>query len=367
MMTPKTSGAFILLLASLFAPSLAAQEMLYLSSGDAIEVKKVNDQTGALTNVQKVELKGISVFTFSHNKKFLYARALINGKRKQNSIATYTVSDSGRLTLIHNAPIDGKTTELKSDASDQFIAGADYGKGAVSIWKLDNGVYKGELVQQVKLEQKAHAARFSPDNNMLFVPATGPNKIFQLSFDNATGKVEQIDPALGPQKGALQPRHLLFHPTLNVAYSTQERMQPGVAIWQVTAGGTLTLSQTLTNSDDTTGRITNADLHMSPDNKFLYISSRDQQKQFDQIIAYKIHPTSGQLILVEKFASEHFPRSFTINKRGDFLYVAGQKEDKLGVYQRDKETGHLTKVEQYNTGKNPIWVETLILESKEKQ
>lgn len=350
-----------LFLIFVFAPLVTAQEVLYLSSGDAIEVKKVNDQTGALTNVQKVELKGISVFTFSHNKKFLYARALINGKRKQNSIATYTVSDSGKLTLIHNVPIGGKTTELKVDASDQFIAGADYGKGTVSIWKLDNGVYKGELVQQVKLEQKAHAARFSPDNNMLFVPATGPNKIFQLSFDNATGKVAQIQPALGPQKGALQPRHLIFHPTLNVAYSTQERVKPGVAVWQVTANGTLTLSQTLTNSDDSTGRITNADLHMSPDNKFVYISSRDQQKQLDQIIAYKIDPTSGQLTLVEKFASEHVPRSFTISELGDFIYVAGQKENKLGVYKVNKITGYLTKVGQYQTGNNPIWVETLSL------
>ncbi len=204
--------------------------------------------------------------------------------------------------------------------------------------------------------------RFSPDNKTLFVPATGPNKIFQLAFDTNSGNVTKLESALGPTQGAAQPRHLIFHPTLNVAYSTQERIKPGVAVWQwLPNKGGLVLKQTLTSSNDVTGRITTADLHLSPDKRFLYISSRDKQKQLDQIIAYKVNVIDGSLTLVKEFPVEHFPRSFSLNKTGDYLYVAGQRDNKLGVYKIDQSTGNLTKVVQYKTGTNPIWVETLMI------
>jgi 6-phosphogluconolactonase len=353
---------FSVLLYFLVTPSLVAQELLYVSSGDALEVKKINPKTGLILDFQRIELKDISVFTFSRNKIFLYAKASIHGNRENPSIATFKVAADGKLALIYNAPISGRITDLKIDHTDNYLAGSHYGKGTASIWKLDNGVYKGELVQEILLEKNAHAARFSPDNKVLFIPATGPNKIFQLAFDQKTGKVTRTNPALGPQTGATQPRHLVFHPTLNVAYSTQERKKPGVAVWNWNPSqGALELAETLTSSEDFSGRISTADLHISPDGKFLYISSRDKQKELDRIIAYKINATNGRLTLANKFPCEHIPRSFCLNKTGDFAYVAGQKENKLGIYKINKTTGDLIKVMQYETGKNPIWVETLLL------
>jgi len=352
----------LFLLTFLISTTSFAEELLYLSSGWALEVKKIDLKSGKLTDLQKIELKGMSAFTFSRNKKFLYIKATINGDRNKPSIATYKIANDGKLTFVHNAPIEGSTTELKTDHTDNFLAGANYRKGTALIWKLEDGVYKGELVQEITLEQKVHAARFSPDNKMLFIPATGPNKIFQLAFNQQTGNIKMKESAKGPKTGAMQPRHLVFHKTLNIAYSTLERDKPGVATWKWDpAIGELKLLQSMSNSDDTSSRITNADLHISPDQKFLYISSRDKEKELDQIIVYKINPQDGTLFLVKKFATEHFPRSFGLNKTGDFIYVAGQKANKLGVYKINKSTGHLSSVTQYQTGKNPIWVETLEL------
>ncbi|WP_068546820.1 lactonase family protein [Thalassotalea crassostreae] len=344
-------------------PSQAmAQELLYLSAGDAIHIKKIDPQSGLLDDVQSVKLKGVSSFTFSQNKQFLYAQARIDGNRKKPSIATFKVAGDGRLTLVDNALVSGKTTELNTDHSDGYLAGASYGKGIASVWKLEDSVYKGELVQEIALEKKAHAVRFSPNNKVLYVPATAPNKIFQLAFDETNGKVSMLESAIGPKHGAMQPRHLIFHPLLNIAYSTQERIKPGVAVWTVDANtGNLEVIQALTNSEDTSGRITNADLHMSADNKFLYISTRDKEAKLDRITVYKINANDGRLTLINEHKSEYFPRSFTINKTDEFIYVAGQKGNTLGLYKRNKDTGELTKVHQYQTGDNPIWVETLML------
>jgi hypothetical protein len=62
------TALFFLLNSSL----LVAQEFLYLSSGGALTVKKINEKTGKLINFQRIEDKGMSVFTFSRNKKLLY-------------------------------------------------------------------------------------------------------------------------------------------------------------------------------------------------------------------------------------------------------------------------------------------------------
>ncbi len=350
------------LLIILMPSNLLAREMLYLSSGDALDVKIIDKKTGKLNDFQKVKLRGMRAFTFSRNKKFLYIKASVDGDRKKSTIATYSIAADGKLTFIINVPISGSTTELKTDHGDHYLAGADYQKGTAWIWQLENGIYKGKLIQEIILEQKAHATRFSPDNKVLFVPATGPNKIFQLAFNQQTGRVKMKASALGPESGAAQPRHLVFHNNLNVAYSTQERNKPGVATWKWDRiKGDLDLIQTLTSSNDTSERFTNADLHISPDQQFLYISSRDLQNELDQIIAYKINPENGTLKQVDNFFCEHFPRSFGLNKSGDYLYVAGQKANKLGVYKIDKLNGRLSKVTQYKTDNNPVWVETLAL------
>ena len=52
---------FSVLFFLLATPSIGAQELLYVSSGDALEVKKINPQTGMLIDFQRIEFKGISV------------------------------------------------------------------------------------------------------------------------------------------------------------------------------------------------------------------------------------------------------------------------------------------------------------------
>ena len=215
------------------------------------------------------------------------------------------------------------------------------------------------MIQSVQLEPKAHAARFSPDNKMLMIPATGPNVVFQLAFDAKTGEIIKKADAKGPASGACQPRHLIFHPSKNIAYSTQERLNPGVGVWKWNPDkGQLTFLQEIMSDEDSSTALTTADLHMSTDEKFLYASLRDKNKQKDAILLYKIK-TDGTLKYIERFPCENIPRSFCLNKTGDFLYVAGQRADMMGVYKINKENGHLTKVTQYQTGKGPIWVETL--------
>ena len=185
---------------------------------------------------------------------------------------------------------------------------------------------------------------FSADNKYFLVPATGPNKIFQRVFDVNSGKAKANEKpfAEGPESGAMQPRHMIIHPSLNIAYCTMERTKPGVGVWQWSSEkGQLQLIDSIPVADTTETALTTADLHMTSNKKYLYISLRDKGGKENQIFAFNIFD-DGKLKVTDKF-----------------VYVAGQGDAKLGVY-KISEDGGLTKVKQYSVGLKPTWVTTII-------
>ncbi|MBL8190121.1 MAG: beta-propeller fold lactonase family protein, partial [Acidobacteria bacterium] len=57
------------------------------------------------------------------------------------------------------------------------------------------------------------------------------------------------------------------------------------------------------------------------------------------------------------------PRAFNIDSTGQYLFVAGQHSHRLSSY-RIEATGKLTKLKEYAMGKNPNWIEILVLPSR---
>lgn len=348
-----------------------AEQRLYLAAGGQLTVFDVNKESGALSRLQKLDLQGAGPFTFAPNRKLMYAAAVMAGeKENEQAIATLQIEKGGKLKLIHRAKVQQRPGYLMTDNNGEFLAGNHYGPGMATIWKIDP-VYRGDTVQELTLEKKAHSTVFSPDNHWLLVPATGPNKVFINHFTAQVGTSEPHDPpyAHGPsgEDEARQPRHLIFHPNLSIAYTTNERERPGVGVWQWdTEKGTLTPIQNIvTQPEGFNGRISTADLHLTPDARYLYVSNRDVSDRRsahgeDSMVGFSVDPQKGHLKLIGHFPCERIPRSFTIDKLGRYLYVAGQGDARLGAY-RIEESGALKKIRQYEVGKGPIWVETLSL------
>lgn len=340
----------------------AGGKVVYLSVGKTITVFRVDESSGQLTQIQEIEGGGPSVL--SPDRSRLYS---IGG-----GLASFSVGEDGMLTALKKVPFEGGASFLDIDNTGRFLASSDYGAGVVSLWAIqEDGSSDGTLVQKMELEKRAHSSVFSPDNRFLLVPATGPNKVFQLKFDEKTGKVTPNEPpfAEGPTdpETAQQPRHIRFHPKGGIAYTTQERELPGVGMWKWDAEkGSLALQQTIvTLPDGFEGSITTADLHLTPDAKFLYVSNRDltdrKAKSGQSSIVRFSLGEDGTMKKLGHTACEHIPRSFAIDEAGEFLYVAGQMADKFGVYRIDPDTGDLTRIQQFETGPKPSWVTCLSL------
>ncbi|MGO4273380.1 lactonase family protein, partial [Paenibacillus sp. TAF58] len=103
--------------------------------------------------------------------------------------------------------------------------------------------------------------------------------------------------------------------------------------------GELTEIQTISTLPESyDGENACADIHVSPDGKFLYGSNRGH----DSIVVYAIDEVTGKLTVVEYAPTlgKH-PRNFAISPDGQFLLVANKDSDHIVSFSRDTQSGKL--------------------------
>ncbi|MEM7697855.1 MAG: beta-propeller fold lactonase family protein [Verrucomicrobiota bacterium] len=358
---------FFLVCALAFSISVGAADELrrvYVSTGDGLIAYAVGDG-GGLTEIDREAGRGLTAI--AADSKRLYR---VGAKAAE----TFEIDAEGKLELLHTDPGTAPASYLMLDRTERYLAGSNYGGGSVAIWKIDQDRnVQGQFAAQVPLEKAAHSSVFSKNNRWLLVPATTPNKVFQLAFDDASGSLTPHSPlaADGPPVeagNATQPRHLVFHPDLPIAYTTLEREMPGVGVWSwdEESGELRVIQNVVTYPENFEGSITTADLHLTPDSRFLYVSNRDltDRKAMtgdSSIVGFSVDSETGKLTLLGHTPCPQIPRSFAIDEAGDYLYSAGQVTGTLEVYEIDRETGALASQGEIETGKGPNWVKCVTL------
>jgi 6-phosphogluconolactonase len=96
-----------------------------------------------------------------------------------------------------------------------------------------------------------------------------------------------------------------------------------------------------------------ADIHLTPDGKFLYASERTTST----LAAFSVDPKTGMLTPIDSYPTEKQPRAFNIDPTGRYLLAVGQLSNSMTAYAIDKATGKLAKLKGYPVGKNPSWIE----------
>jgi 6-phosphogluconolactonase len=99
-------------------------------------------------------------------------------------------------------------------------------------------------------------------------------------------------------------------------------------------------------------RIWQADIHLTPDGRFLYSTERTS----GTLSSFAVDAEDGQLRYLQSIKTEAMPRSFVIDDSGSFLILAGQQSNQLALYHIDKESGALTLLDRYPTENGPAWV-----------
>jgi 6-phosphogluconolactonase len=195
-------------------------------------------------------------------------------------------------------------------------------------------------------------------------------------FNESTGLLTPNDPAVVYTKDGSGPRHFDFSPNNKFVYVSNEIDGTVYSYKMDNVTGILTEIQRIsaipsnTNiKSSTSGGIENdppeindrettttagvADIHITPDGKWLYVSERSNST----IAAFAVDRHLGNLTYIGSYDTEKIPRGINIDPRGNFVIAAGQASGYVSVHAINQETGELKLLNRYEAGKAPNWVE----------
>ena len=170
------------------------------------------------------------------------------------------------------------------------------------------------------------------------MPDLGLDKIYVYHVDvSLPNPLVPADPPYVQIKLGSGPRHFTFHPDGKFGYVIQELMGI-VTAFEYDNGKLRTLQSVNLTSLDFEGAIDAADIHISPDGKFLYGSLRGA---INELVVYAIDE-KGRLDYVDRHSTlGKGPRNFAIDPTGNFLLVGNGGSDEIVIFKRNKTTGKL--------------------------
>ncbi|GGB24399.1 lactonase family protein [Puia dinghuensis] len=282
--------------------------------------------------------------------------------------------NSGQLQFINKVSSGGDNPAYVSvNHSGNWVVVANYTGGSLSVFpvRADGGLWTfiediqhfGHGINPARQEKAhVHSALFSPDSGQhyLYVQDLGLDKIMIEPFDETAlapvghgglpVAVRTTRPLLPVQDTAEQkpammlsttpgsgPRHLVFHPNGKFAYLVEE-LGGSVDVYrfQPATGRLDSLQRIAAHPGDAKGPFRSADIHVSPDGRFLYTSNRAETT----IAIFSIDPATGLLKAVgyvPTMGTE--PRNFTLDPTGKWLLVANQDSNSIVVFRVNSKTG----------------------------
>lgn len=323
--------------------------------GKGVSIYEFNNETGEAT--LKFELDSLinsSFLRLSPNGKFLYS-VIESQMPYHGKVAAFRIDSlQGKISLLNMQDCGGKNpVHLEIDKTGQYLVNSNYTDPTLSLFKIKSDGSLNENSQTITFQgssiiedrQEAphiHSSNFSPDGNHLFIHDLGTDKIRKFSF------VENKNEDLGLQKNTSLnvkpgsgPRHFTFHPNGKYGYGLAE-LSGKVTAYKLVKDSLEFLEDYQANSKKQ-DVYRSADIHISPDGKFLYASNRGSEE--NTIAIFSINNTDGKLKLIEHQSTygEH-PRNFAIDPSGNFLLVANQHSNNIVTFRRDLMTGKLSKL-----------------------
>jgi 6-phosphogluconolactonase len=324
-----------------------------------IAVYQMDRATGKLTHRSDAKLDGEpGALVVDPGRRFLFAALRAEGKLASLRIDPAT----GMLTHISTVPAGPDPAHISTDAAGRYLLAAYYVDAKVTVHAIGKDGALGEKpVQSIPTAEKAHAIVPDPSGRFVFAPHTGPDAIFQFTFDAKTGQLTANDPAkLRTPKGT-GPRHLVFHPSKPIAYVANEQGGSVTAYALDSKAGTLSPRETVsTLPKDFKGANACAEIRIHPSGKFLYVSNRGH----DSIACFALDE-EGKVSVTGQEPTEKTPRSFDLDSAGKFLFAAGESSGELAAYRIDGESGRLKKLETCEVGKMPWWVLVVNLDASQ--
>lgn len=312
---------------------------------------RFNQGNGEFEVLSETGISNPSYLAVSGDNRYVYAVSE-HGDGREEIGAFHFNKEDGSLQKINSVPAVG-ADPCYIITSNRHVVTANYGGGSISVFPLtEDGAllpasdvicFTGSGADKERQEKPhLHCVHVSPDGKYLFANDLGSDQIYVYGIhpQAGSGSGEKFlkvaaTPAYRVAPGS-GPRHITFSPDGKQAYLINE-LSGMVTAFDYHDGA---LSEIQSVQADTVHAKGSADIHVSPDGKFLYASNR---LQADGIAIFGIDQTEGTLTRSGYQLTGIHPRNFIITPNGKYLLVACRDSNAIEIYERNKETGSLTQ------------------------
>lgn len=331
--------------------------LVYVShaeSGD-LRVFGLDAVAGVLTPLQQLDVGGMLMpLAITPDHRFLYV-----ARRSAPLAAVAFAIDpaSGLLTRLGEGALPHSMAAIATDRSGRWMFSASYGGALVAVSPIGDDGVPGDAQQVLPTAPHAHCIQADPSNRHVYATSLGGGLLYHWDFDPSNGRLTPAaQPAIALHAGA-GPRHFVFDPSGRRAWLLGE-LDGSVTLLRFADDGSPVVVQTVSSlPPGFAGEPWAADLHLTPDGRFLYTSER----RSSTLAIFGVDPLDGTLTPLGHLPTETQPRGFAIEPGGRCLVAAGQLSHRLAVYGIDSGTGALRPSSTIDSGRDPNWIEIISL------
>ncbi|MDP4238233.1 MAG: lactonase family protein [Bacteroidota bacterium] len=285
-----------------------------------------------------------SFLTITPDRKFVYS---VSESPKGSAANAFAFNErTEKLTSI-NASLTKSDGPCFITSAEKHVFTANYGGGSLSVFgrRADGSLTNVlQVIQHVgksinserQNEPHVHQVILTPDKKYLLANDLGTDKVTVYQY-NPTARANVLVPydtlSVKPGSG---PRHAVFSKDGKKLYLLQE-IDGTVSVLGMKNGRLSLIQETSIIKNDKVV-IRAADIHLSPDGKYLYATNRGTA---NDITCFSVG-NDGKLTFIQQIPTGgDGPRNFAITPDGQYVFVAHQQTDNIVIFKRDTKTGRL--------------------------
>lgn len=317
-----------------------------------IYVYQFDEATGEATPVSTIASDNPSYLALAPGGKYLYAVNEGDGANTGAVSAFSFDNANGQLKFLDKQSSGGDgPCYISVDSHRKWAIVANYSGGSFGCLPIHADGSVGGMTQFVQHTGKGstsrqekphvHSTIFSPDEKYLVVSDLGLDQLslYHFNANAATHPLTAFQDSVVHIASGSGPRHTAFSLNKPYVYLISE-LSGTVDVFRATGSQLAPIQRLSSHPKGYKGDIGSADIHVSPNGKFLYASNRGDA---NNIAIYAIDAASGKLSIKGFQSTEgKGPRNFMIDPSGKFLLVGNQRSNSVIIFKIDPQTGLLT-------------------------
>ncbi|AWA31498.1 6-phosphogluconolactonase [Flavobacterium magnum] len=287
-----------------------------------------------------------SYVSLSDDNQFLYS---VNENGKDSKVSAFYFNKG-------NGGIDFMGTQDAGGADpcyiindDRHVIVANYSGGSISVFRKNKFGALNEAIQVIKIDGKGpdaqrqesahlHMVQFSPDRKYVLASDLGSDKVYVYRYNPDSDDGILVLKNTVSVKAGSGPRHLTFSNDGRFVYLLQE-LDGTLTVFAYADGNLQPIEETSVVADGFRGKTGAADIHISPDGRFVYATNRGDA---NDISVFAVQADARLRFTQRLKTMGQGPRNFAIDPTGKYLLVAHQYTNNIVIFDIDKTNGKLT-------------------------